>query len=170
MMTEQLVRSRHGLEVTMTMAIAFWDRSKKQYTVVNSSQFEHYKAGDCIYIKEDHKWVSFQLAFKRQKAMYPLIQKWTPAKFMKAKDAAIWLDIKSVTRKPIQEITRHEAIAEGISLDMEKGYRDYLNKGCFHGNPIDSFKSMWQLTHRKAGHRWEANPEIIIIQFKEDQK
>ncbi len=71
--------------------------------------------------------------------------------------ARIWLDVTGVRVGRVQEISIHDAVAEGVKLPVHTtGPRD----------PIYAFRDQWDRLNRRRGFGWEENPWVWVIEFK----
>jgi len=100
--------------------------------------------------------------------------RWRPSIHMPKVAARIWLEVTDVKVERLQQISKEEAIAEGILHD-EIGFKDYdmaMAKG--YGHPdYDyqhvqdaklSFKSLWQSIN--GWESWNINPWVWCVSFK----
>lgn len=62
------------------------------------------------------------------------------------------LPLRDVKLQRLQDITKDDAIAEGMNP----------LKGC----PIEQYKAVWQSIHSEKGERWEDNPEVVAYDFQ----
>lgn len=78
----------------------------------------------------------------------------------------IWLKIETVSICRLQNLTREEAVMEGVEMietDAMPVYRDYLDKNNFHHDPINSFRSLWISINGERS--WNINPWVWEIKF-----
>lgn len=92
---------------------------------------------------------------------------WTPSVHTPKWAARIWLEITGVRVERLQQISRADAIAEGIKFfnnDHECGAKNYLDRTDMDYSlcPTDSFETLWKST----GGEWDANPWVWVIDFK----
>jgi len=118
------------------------------------------------------------------------IRKWKSPVIMPREYSRITLEIVDVWVEKLNSISKHDAIEEGMRrshvLGQDGGWNNYLWHG-YHGqygmgnkqsdewdyqystygnNSIGSFSSLWNLTHKKE-YRWEQNPWVFAIKFKQ---
>lgn len=96
-----------------------------------------------------------------------LSDQWLPSIHMPKHAARIWLEITGVRVERLQQISRADAIAEGIKFfnnDHECGAKNYLDRTDMDYSlcPTDSFETLWKST----GGDWDANPWVWVIDFK----
>ena len=96
-----------------------------------------------------------------------LSDQWLPSIHMPKHAARIWLEITGVRVERLQQISRADAIAEGIKFfnnDHECGAKNYLDRTDMDYSlcPTDSFETLWKST----GGDWAANPWVWVIDFK----
>lgn len=83
--------------------------------------------------------------------------------------ARIWLKVVSVRVERLQEITREDAISEGIEIGKVHGeiaYYRYDERACWTPDPIESFMTLWNKLNAKRDFPWESNPWVWRIEFK----
>ena len=95
------------------------------------------------------------------------VARWKPSIHMPKWAARIWLEITGVRVERLQQISRADAIAEGIKFfnnDHECGAKNYLDRTDMDYSlcPTDSFETLWKST----GGDWDANPWVWVIDFK----
>ena len=66
----------------------------------------------------------------------------------------ITLEITNVRIERVQDISEHNAKAEGVMPDKETG-------GC-----VDAFMFLWDEIYASKGFGWDANPWVWVIEFK----
>jgi len=92
--------------------------------------------------------------------------KWTPSIFMPRSACRIVLEITDVRAERLQDISREDALSEGVFYDeyMDGYCTDHKGRG-FHGsNPCISFCQLWCGIH--SPESWDANPWVWAITFK----
>lgn len=111
------------------------------------------------------------------------IWKWRPSIHIPRKAARIFLKVKNVWVKRLQDITEEDAKAEGVEWLAEiSAYKNYLWHGSYnvpknlielwpyqysgYSSARDSFSSLWQLLYAKRGYGWETNPWVWVIEFE----
>jgi hypothetical protein len=72
------------------------------------------------------------------------------ALFMPRAASRILLEVVAVRVEPLQAISEHDAVAEGV----ERGV----------GNPVDSYRSLWERINGTGS--WDANPLIWVVEFR----
>jgi hypothetical protein len=87
-----------------------------------------------------------------------------PSLFMPKAACRIHLLIKSIRHEALQDVSETDAIAEGIE-PMLGGWRDYQGDGSF-ADPRESFKSLWDSINDERGFGWDANPNVIAVEFE----
>lgn len=104
--------------------------------------------------------------------------KWKPSIFMPFKAARIFLEVKNIRVERLQDISKEDAVAEGIEFvenshiaggEQYTGnwYRNYLPTGYMSLRPKDSFQSLWQSINGKES--WQSNPWCWIIEFEQSE-
>lgn len=88
-------------------------------------------------------------------------EKWKPSIHMPRKASRILLEVKSLYAEPLQDITRNDAIAEGVgtlSDDFTDGF-DYFS------DAVDAFRSLWN----NINGNWDKNPCVWVYEFERVQ-
>lgn len=93
-------------------------------------------------------------------------KKWKSALFMPKSAARIWLRITNVQVKRLIDISKDDAIAEGIERDhILHWWKNYLDKPLpGTSDPIESFKTLWQSIYSEES--WNDNPLVWVIEFE----
>ena len=97
---------------------------------------------------------------------------WRPSIFMPRAASRLTLEIASVRVERLQDITREDAIAEGLEArETEIGpfYPDYgwkLKGGSRHefADPRESYRTLWEKLNGAGS--WAANPWVWVLEFK----
>ena len=82
----------------------------------------------------------------------------------------LWLEITDVRVQRVQDITKQDAIAEGIGQNvLHDAYRDYgpetPAQQLGFQDARRSFHSLWDSLNAKRGHGWDANPWVAAYTF-----
>ena len=104
---------------------------------------------------------------------------WKPSIFMPRWVSRINLEIMEIRVERIQDISKEDAISEGIQsehsydgtpgfgYDMGMWYKDYSYKYDVHvQDPIYSFMTLWDSINLKRGYGWEKNPWVWVVVFR----
>lgn len=114
--------------------------------------------------------------FKQEK----LLSKWKPSIHMPKEAARIFLEVTNVRLERLQDITKEDAINEGIlplemSLEQKKCqgqlYYNYSRPTQFVPEglcPFWSFSTLWCSIN--GSDSWEANPFVWVYEFKQVEK
>lgn len=97
---------------------------------------------------------------------------WKPSIHMPRCASRLLLEITAVRIECIQNITREDALAEGIQKFMvdcsrdgiKTAYKNYEVDGISRNNPIDSFRTLWKKTY--GAESWDNNIWVWVIEFK----
>lgn len=99
--------------------------------------------------------------------------KWKPGIHMPKAACRIFLKVKRIRVERLQEITKADAIAEGI--EELKTYSFPIYKNYLPGAPSDgyqhepsSFRSLWKKINGEAS--WNENPFVWVIEFERIDK
>jgi len=97
--------------------------------------------------------------------------KWKPYIHMPKSAARIWLEIISIKVERLQDINRHDALAEGISehnfledTAHEETYYQYEFGGPQYPSAVKAFEGLWIKIN--GTDSWDANPWVWVIEFK----
>ncbi|RNI26602.1 hypothetical protein [Rufibacter latericius] len=100
---------------------------------------------------------------------------WKPSIFMPRQACRLVLEVTSIRVERLQDISREDAIAEGISHKFG-GWRNYLNPKLIFSQfeyevqgetipaPVMSFNSLWISINGEES--FEANPWVWVVEFK----
>lgn len=96
----------------------------------------------------------------------PMGAKWKPSIHMPREAARIILEVTDVRIERIQDISREDAIAEGVKRNHSGMYEwyDYQEELYYLPTPEESFKSLWKSI--QGPESWELNPLVWVITFK----
>lgn len=88
-----------------------------------------------------------------------------PSLFMPRIAARIILEIESIRVERLHDISREDAISEGVFYHQGKGYViDYDCRYFDHHDPIKTFATLWSEVN--SAESWLANPFVWVITFK----
>ena len=100
--------------------------------------------------------------------------RWKPSIHMPFEAARIFLEITNIRVERLKDISKEDAINEGISEKNHEfflnGWKDYLDSkyDTPYENPIYSFESLWKSIN---GHdSWQQNPWVWVVEFKRIEK
>ncbi|MCK4579401.1 MAG: hypothetical protein KAU50_11470 [Candidatus Marinimicrobia bacterium] len=154
------------------------------------------KVGDRLYVRETHyrygKWIKDgQTKTGRQKWKFEGIGKeviysdnspatvrtkktevgWfkRPSLFMPRWASRITLEITDVRVERVQEISKDDAMLEGIKNKNTGYWQDYRTgkmQQLFLSDPRDSFRTLWNSINEKRGYGWDVNPWVWVIGFR----
>lgn len=85
--------------------------------------------------------------------------KWRPSIHMPRWASRITLEVTDVRAERVQEITPHDALAEGVDYP----YRDDAAPG---ERAICEFRELWNSVYPTTGMTWYANPWVWAISFR----
>lgn len=112
------------------------------------------------------KYSMWRVAYKADEP--ELCKWWRPSIFMPRWASRIMLEIISVRAEKVQEISREDAKAEGMSNIWAWGpERDRVYFGRAVLNPfVANFSVLWDEINAKRGFGWDVNPWVWVIEFK----
>jgi hypothetical protein len=144
---------------------------------------EHGKPFPCPYgIPGDRLWVRETFAivdnFERDRwndPGYPIYKadgetppyKWTPSIHMPRWASRLTLEIVNVRVERVQEISKADAIAEGLERD-EQGFWFVEAEGnvFYNKDPRSIYAALWDKLNAKRGYGWDVNPLVWVIEFQ----
>lgn len=173
------------------------DKDERRYSYFKLSKSEtwmyckqRYQIGDKLWVKETFVKVEFEngSSAKLYKAdcAYPDQVKWKSSLFMPKAAARIWLEVTNVRCDRLQNISKYDAIDEGIEPAKfpykkwqyicyecdKKGHSGKIgNKLCEDGvynHAINSFYSLWRSINGLESYN--SNPWVFIYEFKRIKK
>lgn len=87
------------------------------------------------------------------------VGKWRPSIFMPRRFSRIILEITDIRCQRIQEISREDAIAEGVGCDSSAD-----NKSL--DNPCQQFAKLWDSINLQRGYGWYLNSWVFVYSFE----
>ena len=101
-------------------------------------------------LPQSNSFERFFIAYKATGLDYELCdgERWYPSIFMPKWAARIWLEVTGVRVERVQDLTKQDALAEGM-------------QGCF---PRIDFETLWDSINTK--YPWADNPWVWIYEFK----
>lgn len=89
-----------------------------------------------------------------------------PSIFMPRWASRITLEITNIRVERVQEISRADAVAEGISHEVcDHGHKSVCTAGC-RPEPEYKFRDLWDSINAKRGYGWEKNPYVWVVEFE----
>lgn len=137
-----------------------------------------YNVGDHVWVRETffeaRKWKHAPLFSKGPDFIYRADEdafigdhNWKPSLFMPKEAARIWLEVTNVRCERLQDISKEDAIAEGVesieSPDFRK-YKEYTEDTFNLKFATHSFFSLWRKINGKDSVA--ANPWVFVYEFK----
>jgi hypothetical protein len=109
--------------------------------------------------------VHYFATFDESKILYApsMPKKWRPSIFMPRWASRITLEIVSVKVERVQEISKEDAIAEGVEAVMVDGHKYGLQTG---NDYKWAFNQLWDSINAKRGYGWDVNPWVWAVTFK----
>lgn len=137
-----------------------------QWATKESQRTPKFEVRETIFVKEafvDFRHNNSDLFYKSDFEINNLVKiadlKWNYARSMKQEQSRLTLKIKSVKVEKLRDISEEDCIKEGTWIEKENGVgRTWDIKNAF-------FK-LWNSTHKKQEHKWEANPWVFAYEFE----
>jgi len=98
---------------------------------------------------------------------FPACGKWKPSLFMPFFACRLFLKITKVKVQRLQEISKEDAICEGVEstqLNDVTFYKDYEYNRWLHINPKSSFATLWYKINGIKS--WDENPLVWVVEFE----
>lgn len=138
------------------------------------------KPGDILWVRESWHWIDGPIGsgwygFKADHEA-PDLEKWKPSIHLPKEGSRIWLEVTEVRVERLNDISKEDAIAEGIESWIEERmksrpthYKVYYQENpsdpsFYCSNPIDSFETLWQSIN--GPESWKVNPWVWVVSFK----
>lgn len=121
--------------------------------------------GDLLWVRESWCWPGEEFpayradieAVKSLEAILAFKLKWSPSIHMPRWASRITLRIKLIEPQRLQDISKDDAIAEGIESIMDKYGETYY---------IHNYRELWDSLNAKRGFGWDNNPWVWAITFE----
>lgn len=89
--------------------------------------------------------------------------RWKPSIFMPKEDCRIRLEITDVRIEKLNDISEHDALAEGVSIKVDASIAAAVAKD----TPARmEFWHLWESINSKRGFGWTTNPWVWVLNFK----
>jgi hypothetical protein len=103
------------------------------------------------------QWISFKADIERMEIEG---DKWRPSNFMPRWASRITLEITQVRVERLNEISRGDAMGEGVCGSAKGGY--WID-GLHWERPTGAFRELWESIN--GAKSWDANPYVWVIEF-----
>ena len=94
------------------------------------------------------------------------VGRWRPAIHMPKTHARLWLKITNVRIERLHELTIEDAIAEGMEPCPSGDWWNYATCTSSAADPIESYRSLWQVLNGAGQYAWDNNPLVFVYDFK----
>jgi hypothetical protein len=84
--------------------------------------------------------------------------KWTPSIFMPRWASRIELEIIKIHVERLQDISKEDALAEGVRESHFHQPADWMD--------VDHYHELWNSINAKRGFGWDTNPYVWVVEFK----
>lgn len=122
--------------------------------------------GGCEYeYQQDHSQVMYRAT--HQEDGFPLgweSYKWRPSIHMPRWASRINLEITAVRVERLADISKDDAMAEGIVIQPDGGFGLADSTHYNFSDPTDSYASLWESINGAGS--WFANPWVWVVEFK----
>ena len=98
------------------------------------------------------------ICYKNDGDKTPITNHWNAARLMPQWASRLTLLITGIKVERLGDISKEDAIAEAPQYSI---IQPFGNK-----NPIDFFKTLWNLTHKKPEEKFEASPFVWVVSFE----
>ena len=120
-----------------------------------------YKVGEILWVRETWQNICAcpeQYAYKADGEFEPY-SPWKPSIHMPKAAARLFLEVLSVDKEWLQDITHEDAEKEGC-------YCIYENAIPYQHLKNQSFQSLWDSIYAKRGYSWNSNPRVYKYTFQ----
>jgi len=121
------------------------------------------KPGDLLWMRETWATVKGGVYYKQEGSNNARVAEycgWRSPIHMRKADARLWLRLTDVRVERVQDITHHDALAEGVAYDVSKP----------DGAPVPRFRALWDSINTKRGYSWDVNPFCWVLTFEREEK
>jgi hypothetical protein len=124
------------------------------------------RRGDLLWVREtwtegqdgtdcgSHRWPIYAAEYRDGSGAYKTLKPWNPSIFMPRKYSRLMLELTDVRVERLQDISREDALAEGMSGGEGPGY-DFA---------CHSYQLLWKSLHGEGS--WDANPWVWSLTFR----
>jgi hypothetical protein len=89
---------------------------------------------------------------------------WNPSIHMPRTASRLLLEIVDVRVQRLHEITREDAAAEGVCLDLDEPLPQWFRRDRW---PEENFAALWDSLNAERGYGWHSNPWVWVISFRQ---
>lgn len=95
-----------------------------------------------------------------------------PAIHMPRWASRLTLTVRAVGREPLTRITNDGAIAEGVERSVSNGCVLWRGAPAFpwRATPVEAYRDLWDGLNPDPSSRFDADPDIIIIEFSVSER
>lgn len=126
------------------------------------------RPGERLWVRETFADIGCRLTYRADlnDGAHCVVKRWIPSLHMMRIDSRILLEITAVRVERLQDISKQQALAEGVRL-----YTDHAECGdwyhvegidTYSADPCKSFELLWEST----GGDWATNPWVWVVEFK----
>ena len=131
-----------------------------------------YDVGDILWVRETYlklskehymgySWYAYKATtdsesedVRKEYIKHGYLYQWKPSIHMPHEAARIFLEVKSVRVRRLQEIDTVSCVLEGVEFG-----------NAWTANAKPTFIKLWESTNAKRGYSWEANPWVWVYEF-----
>ena len=138
-----------------------WVRETWQGYKRVSYEYNEWEEAECVKDVAENGYTSF--VYKADGKNFP--DKWLPSIHMPRIASRITLGIVSVRVERLQDISEHDAIAEGcIKFPFYSAYTFHDNDKSGHATHTGAYRKLWESLNGTGS--WDLNPWVWVIEFK----
>ena len=145
----------------------------------NKEYHPYGKVGDLLYVRETWNENDNKFYFRASPDTLPRFIKngisdgdfkfedciWKPSIHMPKTAARIWLKITNVRVERLKDISKEDAVCEGVfEIEKDEAYKDYMKESGSYAGPIGSFFSLWESINGLDSLL--ANPWVWVVEFE----
>jgi len=166
--TRRIPRNRGGI---ISKGDILWVRESWRVSHVGKAGSQEW----AYIVYKSGKGKSIDISGTTESVYYASKAKWHPSIHLPRKAARLFLEVKSVRRERLLDISENDAKAEGVKRKYEgcfahkKGLSGPCPENCPEGctclNHKELFLDLWNSIYAKRGYSWTANPWVWVIEF-----
>jgi len=154
----QGVGGRPSVAFTLTDDLG---RSARMYRT--ATIWEKVEVGDRLWVREAFAMRGPAVILYRADHSASDAMVWRPSLHLPRARSRLTLVVTEVRRERVQQISRDDAIAEGVEWDMKSRRWHFDGRLADRQDPCRVFEQFWRELH--GDREWETDPEVVVLAF-----
>ncbi|MHB1421267.1 MAG: hypothetical protein ACYCX4_17095 [Bacillota bacterium] len=135
-----------------------------------------WQPGDTLWVKETWAWTNegdyrykADISGRDDIIREATGHKWKSSRYMPKGVARIFLTVKSIRVGRVQDITREDAVAEGITEYLSQFNTNLTEEDADiwrNRTTVENFAAVWNSINKKRGYPFESSPWVWVIEFE----